>query len=181
VIRLNSVPQLGIEHAAYRVEADGKSFWVDCPSTFDRSLPSVDAITFTHHHFLGASNQYRALFTAEVAIHKTDSRHEICWGFPFDRTFTADFTDRGLEAVHLAGHTPGFTAYLFDDTLFVCDYVLFGREKAFLNPYGPQQETAEGLRYLLDLMNDRDLRTVCGVDYVMDFPDWRDKAAPLAR
>ncbi len=63
VTRLNSVPALGIEHAAYRVETEGRAFWIDCPSSFDRDLKPVDVLMFTHHHFLGASNQYREFFS----------------------------------------------------------------------------------------------------------------------
>ena len=54
--RYNTVPKLGYEHTAYRLVADGTIFLIDCPSTFDRSLPQIDTIIFTHHHFLGASN-----------------------------------------------------------------------------------------------------------------------------
>ena len=67
VTRINSVPALGYEHAAYRVVTDRVVFLIDCPSTFDRSLPQMDTILFTHHHFLGACNQYRELYPARVS------------------------------------------------------------------------------------------------------------------
>src|SRR5574340_1550821 len=108
VTRLNSVPALGLEHAAYRIETNGKVFWIDCPSCFDRSLKRVDTITFTHHHFLGASNQYRDLFHSEVRIHKLDSTHSICQGFTFDIAFQENFFKCGIEAFHIVCHTPGF-------------------------------------------------------------------------
>lgn len=106
VTRLNSQPALGYEHAAYRIETGQSALWIDCPSTFDASLPRVDTILFTHHHFLGASNLYRQLFTAEVHIHQADSRHEICRPFSFDSLFDQDFIHHGIEAFHIDGHTP---------------------------------------------------------------------------
>jgi hypothetical protein len=69
---------MGYEHAAYRVVADGTIFLIDCPSAFDRSLLQIDSIVFTHHHFLGAGNQYRELYPARAAIHEADSRHDLC-------------------------------------------------------------------------------------------------------
>ena len=66
VTQLLSVPRLGLEHAAYRVESDAGGFWIDCPSAFNRDLAPVQAIYFTHKDFLGASNQYRALWGANT-------------------------------------------------------------------------------------------------------------------
>lgn len=109
VTRLNSDPPLGLEHAAYRVETAHGPCWIDCPSSFDRSLGRADAILFTHHHFLGASNLYRELFSAQIDIHHADSVHDICRPFPFDVTFHQDFVHNGIEAFHIGGHTPGFT------------------------------------------------------------------------
>ncbi|WP_202972062.1 rubrerythrin family protein [Moorena producens] len=65
VTQLISVPRLGIEHAAYRIETDSGAVWIDCPSAFNRDLEPVEAIYFTHRDFMGASNQYRDLSKRE--------------------------------------------------------------------------------------------------------------------
>ncbi|MCX9011857.1 MAG: hypothetical protein OIN66_12130 [Candidatus Methanoperedens sp.] len=43
------------------------------------------------------------------------------------------------------------------------------------NPYGPGAKTVEGGRHIRELLAGRDLKKVCGVDYVMDFNDWLRK------
>ncbi|MGE5800330.1 MAG: MBL fold metallo-hydrolase, partial [Syntrophaceae bacterium] len=121
VTRLNSRPALGIEHAAYRIETGRGACWIDCPSCFDASLEQTDAIFFTHHHFLGASNLYRKHFEAQVRIHHEDSVHAICRPFSFDVVFEDHFVHQGIEAFPIDGHTPGFTFYIFEDVLLICD------------------------------------------------------------
>ena len=175
VTRLNSVPDLGIEHAAYRVETGRKTFWIDCPSSFDRRLTPVDIITFTHKDFLGASNQYRELFGAEVWIHEQDAEHPLARAFPFDRRFQGDFLESGIDAYHIDGHTPGFTVYFFEDLLFVCDLVFPGDTDARFNPYGPHAATVAAGRKLQTLLALRPVRTVCGWNYVADYTDWKPK------
>ena len=181
VTRFNTVPKLGYEHAAYRVEAEGMVVLIDCPSTFDRSLPGVDVITFTHHHFLGACNLYRDLYPARVAIHEEDIHNDLCRGFTFDDLFLGSYCYRGLHAVHIGGHTPGFTCYFFRDVLFICDYVMKDGGKMALNPYGPRMKTKEGLVRLLEHIPDYPVSTVCGVDYVIDYPSWEKMVRPLIR
>jgi hypothetical protein len=173
VTRLNSEPKLGFEHAAYRIETGGSACWIDCPSCFDTSLQPVDAILFTHHHFLGASNLYRDHFPAKVHIHHADSRHEICYPFPFDHTFVQDFNHHGIEAFQVDGHTPGFTFYIFEETLFICDYVFLEGKGMKFNPFGPADRTIAGGRRIRDLLEGRQLTTVCGYNYVIDYPDWQ--------
>ncbi|TVM03299.1 MAG: MBL fold metallo-hydrolase [Candidatus Brocadia sp. WS118] len=175
VTRLNSVPPLGFEHAAYRIETGGKAFWVDCPSCFDKSLQPADVITFTHHHFLGASNQYRDLFHAPVRIHKLDSAHSICLAFTFDATFTENFVELGIEAFHAGGHTPGFTFYLFEDVLLICDYVFPEGNGMRFNPFGPQKETRECAATINTVLQGRGLSKVCGWNYVVDYKDWKER------
>lgn len=179
VTRVNTVPRLGYEHAAYQVVADGAVFLIDCPSTFDRSLPRMDTIIFTHHHFLGACNQYRELYPARVAIHEADFHHDLCRGFIFDDLFEGSYCDCGLQAVHLGGHTPGFTCYFFRDVLFICDYVLKAGADMILNPYGPRDATREGLARLIGQIPDHPVSLVCGVDYVMDYLSWEKLVRPL--
>ncbi len=174
VTRLNSVPRLGIEHAAYRLETTGKTYWIDCPSCFDRRLNPADVVMFTHHHFLGASNQYREFWGMEVRIHELDSEHELCRRFTFDATFRQDFTADGIEAWHIGGHTPGFTLYFFRDCLLLCDYVLFREDRMIYNPFGPAGETLAGGRRIQEILAGRSVPPtwVCGVNYFLEFGPW---------
>jgi hydroxyacylglutathione hydrolase len=175
VTRLNSIPALGFEHAAYRIETAAGVWWIDCPSSFDRELPAASIITFTHHHFLGASNQYRELFGAQVRIHNLDSKHELCRAFSFDEPFHHNFSEGGLEAHHIGGHTPGFTLYFFEDCLFICDYLLFRGEQMIYNPFGPAGETLAGGERIAKILEGRKLNYVCGVNNVMPYGEWLDK------
>ncbi len=172
VTRLNSYPSLGIEHAAYRIETGDRIFMVDCPSSFDTSLKDIHIITFTHHHFLGASNLYRDHFDAQVRLHQKDSENTLCLGFTFDYLFEGSFVESALEACHLDGHTLGFTAYIFKDHLFICDYVFFKVKPMSFNPYGPEVATRQGARDLIGILNDKDISVVCGYNYVCDYGEW---------
>ncbi|MEM7224607.1 MAG: rubredoxin-like domain-containing protein [Pseudomonadota bacterium] len=174
VSQLMSVPRLGLEHAAYRVETAAGAFWIDCPSAFNRDLAPVEAIYFTHKDFLGASNQYRALWGAKVHLHKADAAHPLAVPFPVDVPFEADFTAPGLEAFHIGGHTPGFTVYIHESLLFACDYAFPPGDGMRLNPYGPKEATRAGAQRLLVLTEGRALATVCGYNYVTDFESWRE-------
>ena len=173
VTRLNSVPSLGLEHSAYRVETNNKTYWIDCPSSFDNSLKPMDVIIFTHHHFLGASNEYREHFSSRVHIHKMDAAHDICRAFTFDVTFEENFTENGLDAFHINGHTPGFTFYIFEDVLFICDYVFLNGGEMRYNPFGPEKDTGEGGRKLKSIIEGRKINVVCGYNYVVDYADWK--------
>jgi hypothetical protein len=42
--------------------------------------------------------------------------------------------DHGIEAFHIDGHTPGFTFYIFEETLFICDYVFLDGDSLKFNP-----------------------------------------------
>lgn len=175
ITQLLSVPRLGIEHAAYRIETGEVAVWVDCPSAFNRDLDPVEAIYFTHKDFMGACNQYRALWGARVCIHARDAEHPLAKPFPVDRAFTGGFEEGGLRAFHIGGHTAGFTMYVFDGVLFACDYAFPPGPEMHLNPYGPKDETragAERVRALMDAEAGA-LHTVCGYNYVADFAEWR--------
>lgn len=173
VTRLNSQPPLGLEHSAYRIDTGSGSCWIDSPSSFDRSLGRADAILFTHHHFLGASNLYRGLFSAETHIHREDSLHEISRPFTFDVTFEKNFVKNGIEAFHIGGHTPGFTFYIFEDVLFICDYVFFVDGGMKYNPFGPADRTIAGGDRIRGHLEGRKLSTVCGYNYTVGYEDWR--------
>ena len=181
VTKLNSQPSLGLEHAAYRIETGSGACWIDSPSSFDASLQRADSIIFTHHHFLGASNLYREHFDGEVRIHRDDSVHEICRPFTFDVTFEEDFVHQGIEAFHVDGHTPGFTFYIYEDVLFICDYVFLDGDGMKYNPFGPAGLTVSGGCRILDILRGRKLSTVCGFNYVIGYDDWKGRfdAGPL--
>ncbi len=175
VTRLNSVPQLGIEHAAYRVDTVEKSIWIDCPSSFNSSLQPVDLILFTHKDFLGACNLYRQLFDAQVWLHKLDAVHPNSRFFTFDNRFEENFQVSGIEAIHVGGHTPGFTIYFFEDVLFICDYVLPQETGLIWNPYGSKTKTPVVGKQIHRLLESREINTVCGFNYVCEYKPWKEK------
>jgi len=175
VTRLNSFPPLGYEHSAYRIETNRSIIWIDCPSLFDSTMKSTDLIMFTHNHFLGASNLYQEFLSAQVWIHKLDSSHSICRGFTFNNMFEEDFAEGDVEAFHINGHTPGFTFYMFQDIVFVCDYVFLREGTMRFNPFGPARETTEGAYKIREIIEARELSKVCGHNYVADYSEWKDK------
>ncbi len=172
VSQLLSVPKLGYEHAAYRIDTGESVVWIDSPSAFNRDLAPVDAILFTHHHFMGASNQYRRLWDTEVWLHELDAKHRLAAAFDIDRRFTGDFAFHGINAYHIDGHTPGFTFYIYQDVLFICDYVFLTHEGMCFNPYGPGQETRKQARRLYEIINGKSLQTVCAYNYIASFSEW---------
>jgi hypothetical protein len=176
VKRLKSVPGLGLEHAAYSVEISNSRIWIDCPSTFNADLDRMDKILFTHHHFLGASNLYRKYYTAFIWIHIRDAEHTLAKNHPFDKKFKNNFNIEGIiEAFHIDGHTPGFTFYLFEDVLFVCDYLIPHNDSFIFNPYGPSKNTTDGAKKLKKIIEANEITMVCGYNYVLDFPSWKEK------
>lgn len=172
VSQLLSVPKLGLEHAAYRIETDAGNVWIDSPSAFNRDLKPVNAILFTHHHFMGASNQYRRLWGAEVWLHEMDAKHTLVASFDVDKRFNDDFSLYGIDAYHIGGHTPGFTLYIYRDVLFICDYVFLDKSALSFNPYGSQPDTLRQAQRIHEIVKSRNLATVCGYNYVMSFEDW---------
>ena len=173
VTQFLSVPKLGYEHAAYRIEADnGAAVWIDAPSAFNRDLEPVQGILFTHHHFMGASNQYRRLWRAEVWLHEFDAGMPLARLFEVDHRFSDDFNVFGIEAHHSGGHTPGFTFYIYRETLFICDYVFLTSDGMIFNPYGPERETRKQASRIYETLRARPIKTVCGYNYVANFSDW---------
>ena len=179
VTRLNSVPALGIEHAAYRIETGTSVVWVDCPSTYDPTLDPPDVITFTHHHFLGASTLYRSEGGARVRINERDTKNSLVHGYAFDEMMDGDFELEGIRAHFINGHTWGFTFYIFEDVLLTCDYVFLKGDSVKLNPFGDGQATIEGARKLCSIIDSEDLTTVCGYNYVTPYGPWREKLDQL--
>ncbi|MCD2448803.1 MBL fold metallo-hydrolase [Methylicorpusculum oleiharenae] len=175
VSQLLSVPKLGLEHAAYRIETETGAVWIDSPSAFNRELSPVKAILFTHHHFLGACNQYRSLWNSEVRLHELDAKHRLVTLFDIDRRFSEDYVAHGNEAYHVGGHTPGFTFYIYREVLFICDYVFLSASGMQFNPYGPAQETLKQAGLIFEIVKHKALKTVCGYNYVAHFADWLPK------
>jgi hydroxyacylglutathione hydrolase len=172
IIQLVSVPKLGLEHAAYRIEMEHTAAWIDCPSVFNRTLVPVCKIFFTHPHFMGASNQYRELWNAKVYLHALDADQPLTQSFPVDERFSHDFVIDGLAGYHIGGHTPGYTLYIYQDVLFICDYAFPPGSKMRLNPFGPKTETLQSAERILTIIHNRSLKTVCGYNYICDFIDW---------
>lgn len=179
VTQLISVPRLGYEHAAYRIETDDGAVWIDCPSAYNRDLEPVERIYFTHNHFMGASNQYRQLWDAKVYLHSLEAEHPLVAKFPVDRKFNDSFQEKGIEAIHVGGHTPGFTIYIFEDVLFICDYVFSPEKRIQFNPFGPKQKTHQQALKILEKIERKNLKTVCGFNYVMDFAPWLENFKTL--
>lgn len=172
VTQLISVPRLGLEHAAYRIEADDCAVWIDCPSAFNRNLDPVEAIYFTHKDFMGASNQYRDLWGAKVYLHVNDAEHPLAEQFPVDKITYGDFTEHGIEAFYIGGHTPGFTIYIYGKALFICDYVFPPGPGMQFNPYGPKNKTRKRASRILELVSERSLEIVCGYNFSAEFTGW---------
>lgn len=169
---LTSAPRLGYEHAAYHIKSKNKHIWIDCPSCFKTEVPKADIILFTHHHFLGASNLYKEHFDTDIYLHHHDAKEDLCKEFPIDTTFKSDFTIKDIEAKHIDGHTKGFTIYFFNSIVFLCDYVFFKKEQMKFNPYGNTENTRKGGEKLRDILQKRDVSTVCGYNYISDYDHW---------
>lgn len=174
VTQLMSMPRLGREHAAYQIETGDGAIWVDCPSAFNRDIAPAKAIYFTHPDFMGASNQYREVWGAKVALHALDAVNPLAGPFPVDWPFEAGFHEGELEAIPIGGHTPGFTVYIFREVFFVCDFAYPPGPEMRLNPYSPEEirTKSEDLKALLARRGDG-LGLVCGYNYVAPFDEWR--------
>jgi len=172
VTQLMSVPRLGIEHAAYRVETRSGPLWIDSPSAFNLDLSPVKHIFFTHPDFMGASNQYRESWSAKTHLHELDCANPLISEFPVDDKFESDFVYEDLSAFHIGGHTPGFTIYLHENVLFVCDYVFPPDQFMQFNPYSPVEEIQIRAKRIMTICRERQIDTVCGHNYVVDFSEW---------
>lgn len=172
VSRLNSSPRLGLEHAAYQLKTNEGVVMIDCPSTFKKNVEAMEVIIFTHHHFLGASALYQKHFRVPIWIHTSDSDNILTRNYKFDDLFESNFTYSDIEAFHINGHTPGFTFYIFEDVLLLCDYLVGSKGSFRLNPYGPKEATSKGAQEMKNIIQNYDLNHVCGVNYVLEYPQW---------
>jgi len=174
VTQLRSSPKLGLEHSAYRIEGDGGAVWIDSPAVFTKDLQPVQAILFTHKDFIGAANLYKDEWGAEVWLHEADAELSQVGQHCVDHPFSGDFEKFGIEAIHIGGHSPGFTIYIWQDVLFVCDYAYPPGSGMKLNPHGKRDSTREGAGRLAGVIASRPLQTVCGYNYVVNFEGWRN-------
>ncbi|MFX0147849.1 MAG: rubredoxin-like domain-containing protein [Candidatus Hodarchaeota archaeon] len=175
IFSLCSRPELGLEHNAYCINTKNQKIWIDCPSTFQPDVERMNKIIFTHNHFLGASNLYRSYFTAFIWIHQLDTDNRLVQNYSFDKKFSEDFELEGIKSFHLNGHTPGFTCYIFEKILFICDYVFLDEKAMKFNPYGPTEKTKEGALNLNLILNNNELEKVCGYNYVVKYSYWKEK------
>ena len=114
-------------------------------------------------------------------IHKRDAENPLARPFPFDNLFEGGFSADGISAHHVNGHTPGFTVYLFEEALFVCDLVVTRSAKMRFNPYGDPEGIREAGHKLDRLLQGRSIRLVCGYKDVVDYNEWKPRFDQLLR
>lgn len=179
VKQLRSAPVLGLDHAAYRIETDEGAVLIDCPAIFCASVEPADVILFTHKDFIGAADLYRKAWNCEVCLHRADAELSEVSQYIVTQRFEGDFTTHGVRGFHIGGHSPGFTIYIWRDILFICDYAYPAGLGMKLNPHGPREATRDGAGRLADVIAGRELRTVCGYNYVADFAPWQHEFTKL--
>jgi len=181
VTQLIVAPALGYEHAAYHIKTSTGSVMIDCPAIYSETIKPAEAIMFTHHHFLGAANQYQALWQAKLYLHDLDAQTPLVQHFKIDNCFTQDFVEHGVAAYHIDGHTKGFTIYIYNDIVFVCDFAFPPGHNMQLNPYSHHKEKAlAAAKRLLTLLETKTLTTVCGYNYFVDYDSWSDELRRIA-
>lgn len=179
VFSLKTLPKLGFDHLSYCIRTDNQRIWIDCPSTFQDNLDRMDKILLTHNHFLGASNLYRSYYTAFIWIQQLDADNFLSQNYAFDKKFSENFKLNGIEAFHINGHTQGFTIYIFQDILFISDYIILTNDGMQLNPYGPNKETIHGAFKIKQIIENKDITKICGYNYVIDYLYWEKKFEDL--
>jgi glyoxylase-like metal-dependent hydrolase (beta-lactamase superfamily II) len=123
----------GWGHACYLVEKPSGPVLIDCPDVFTPELVDflkarggVARILFCHHHFLGAGQRARQLFSAQTILHRGDDHSKIVTA-TIDSWITDDavaFDGDGGEPIrglHIGGHTPGSAFFSFKGMLFTGD------------------------------------------------------------
>ncbi len=179
VTQLRSSPVLGLDHAAYRIATDDGAILIDCPAIFSPSVEPADAILFTHKDFIGAADHYRKAWNCEVCMHRADAELSEVSEFSVTQRFEGDFATHGVQGVHIGGHSPGFTVYIWQDILFICDYAYPPGPGMKLNPHGPREATRDGASRLAGVIAGHDLNQVCGYNYVADFDPWQQEFMKL--
>lgn len=170
-----------MEHNAYKIKLNNNIIWIDCPSTFDKEMEKFHINLFTHHHFIAAANLYKNYFSSELWIHENDTNNYIANKYDFDKTFNSKFSLNDIDGLPINGHTLGFTTYIFDNFLFICDYIFIKSSNVKFNPYGPYQDTLEGGKQLKKIIGKRKITFVCGYNYIMEWDEWNERFLNLLK
>lgn len=173
VTRLDSRPRLGLEHAAYEVATDDGPTWIDCPAVFDPRLAPPKRTLFTHKDFLGASPLYRDVHGTALWLNAADASLAIAAHHPIDERPAGDFMAAGISGWHIPGHSPGYTVYVFGNTLFAGDLVFFRSANMRVNPFGKAGREIDAARHLQERLGSKDFAVVCGWNYVAPYARWR--------
>ena len=186
VMQLKSSPKLGMEHAAYAIKTQKGQVWIDCPSCFEALAVKPVAICFTHHHFMGACNLYQKDSGCEIYIHITELDFSIAKQFiPFvTRQVRGDFWAYcEIDALHIAGHTPGYTAYFFKDICFACDITLLSEDEPdALNTYAsPKEEVIPAVKQLIKECDKRKIKIICCYNDIYPYPEWKSRVQKLLK
>ncbi|UDQ97508.1 MBL fold metallo-hydrolase [Lentisphaerota bacterium WC36G] len=184
ILMLKTKPKLGLSHAAYAVETLNGEVWVDCPACFENNTRMPKAICFTHHHFMGACNLYQRESCCEVYIQEEELQFSIAK--PFLPTITHVMTGNfwaycELQALRIAGHTPGFTVFFLDDVCFCCDIVLLDNKKGdSLNTFSSsKEEVVEAVKHLIFECDNRGVNLICAYNSTFDYHEWRERTQRL--
>ena len=78
-------------------------------------------------------------------------------------------------------HSARFTFYIFEDLLFICDYVFLEGKGMKYNPLGPAGQTVTGGNRIREILKGGKLSTACDYNYVIKYDDWKRKfeAGPM--
>ncbi len=109
----------------------------------------------------------------EMHLHELDASHLLARNHPVDIVFQGDFKRGSLEAYHIAGHTPGFTVYIHNELLLICDYAFPRGPEIRLNPAKGDGTIREGGQGVLEITDIRGLKKVCSYNYITNFESWR--------
>lgn len=123
VITKVSVGALDTNAYLLRCRTSGRQALIDAAADADLLLDLVgsgglDVIITTHRHadHIGALADLVAATSARTVAHREDSPHlPVAVDEPLEHGDAISFGDITLEAIHLAGHTPGGLAVVYDD------------------------------------------------------------------
>ena len=182
VQQLKSSPKLGMEHSAYAIKTDEATLWVDCPSSFQQLEVKPDAILFTHCDFMGACNQYQNDSDCRIFLNKADFKYGITKQFqPYITDATeGNFEYKGIEAVHINGHTPGFTAYYYEDICCSCDLAILTEKEDSVNTFrGPYEAVVIALEKLIKECEKRSSSIVCCWNQAFPFDEFKERVEKI--
>jgi len=137
---------------------------------------TVDLLLLTHGHFdhiMGLDRLKQTYPYAKVAIHEDDqdflyepslnmSSHYIDVDYVFsgkvDIAFTEkdtiQFCGKDISIIHLPGHTPGSSAFCYDDTVFVGDTLMYMRIGVIDLPHSDEDQLIKSIKEKLFTLDD---------------------------